>query len=108
MLFLFGLNFSRQRTYAALPEVARRAQSGDRVDAFAPDEQSQCRIEGLTVRRTNSLDSRELSDCRRAGYAPPSDLMSVGFNARTTYRSPFLGRRVQMGTTYTENRLVPR
>jgi len=84
MLWLFGVNFARQRTYAALPELARRHAGSEGT----------------------SLDAAEERACRAAGYAPPRELRRVAFKTATEAPPfPMVGGPVRIRASYSEIRL---
>jgi len=81
----FTLHLARQRTYAALPEVASSmAEQGTRTVEFWPHGEARCRAEGKATPLTTGLSPAEVKVCRKAGYDPVSRLRRILLNAETT------------------------
>jgi len=78
MMMLYSAHLARQRTYAALPEMARRG-----VMAFSPHAEARCRVEGFRNAEGSSLSADESAACSAAEYLPPQELRRIQFRAET-------------------------
>ncbi len=91
MVVFFVAHLSRQRTYAALPEIGRRAiEEERRTPAFRPHSNARCELGDWSEERFSSLSEEERKGCEAMDYVPRDEMVRVRFSAKTTATTPTL------------------